>query len=126
MNRILLIEDNELNLDLTVRYLEHFAYEVRTATDGVAGLELAITEHADVDLILLDMNLPEMDGWEVARRLKAHEATKSIPVVALTAHAMVGDREKTLAAGCDEYASKPVDFQSLLQKIQNLISKAAV
>lgn len=124
MTRILLIEDNDVNLELMVRYLELFEYEIATACDGPAGLAMAEAERERLDLILLDMNLPEMDGWEVARRLKASEATKSLPIVAVTAHAMVGDREKALSAGCDDYASKPINFQLLMNKIQTLVAQA--
>ena len=90
---------------------------------GKAGLTKARTERTEIDLVLLDMNLPEMDGWEVARQLKADESTRSLPVIAVTAHAMVGDREKGLLAGCDEYVTKPLDFTVLLKKIESLLCK---
>ena len=123
MPRILLIEDYEANRDLVSRYLGLFDYEVVVASDGQAGLTKARLERSEIDLVLLDMNLPQMDGWEVARRLKADESTRSLPVIAVTAHAMVGDREKGLSAGCDEYITKPLDFTALLEKIESLISK---
>jgi CheY-like chemotaxis protein len=123
MPRILLIEDFVANQDLIARYLNLFNYEVVLASDGPAGLERARVERAEIDLVLLDMTLPEMDGWEVARRLKADEATQTLPVIAVTAHAMVGDREKGLLAGCDEYITKPLDFTVLLDKIESLLCK---
>ena len=123
MPRILLIEDLDANQDLIARYLGLFDYEVVAASDGPTGLKKARLERSEIDLVLLDMNLPEMDGWEVARRLKADESTRSLPVVAVTAHAMVGDREKGLSAGCDEYITKPVDFTLLLDKIESLLCK---
>ncbi len=122
--KILLIEDNEPNRDLISRYLEIFGYEVTVARDGYDGLQKARADCGSFDLILMDMSLPEMDGWEVARRLKADETTRSLPVIAITAHAMVQDREKALEAGCDEYATKPIDFQNLFSKIESLLSKA--
>jgi two-component system, cell cycle response regulator DivK len=120
MPRILLIEDNHVNQDLISRYLELFNYEIVVAGDGQGGLETARREASTLDVILMDMDLPVMDGWEVARRLKADEATRALPVIALTAHAMKGDREKALAAGCDEYATKPIDFNELFDKIESL------
>lgn len=116
---ILLVEDNEMNRDMLSRRLARRGYRVRIAADGREGWEAASTG-APADLILLDMSLPEMDGWEVARRLKANPATRHIPVIALTAHAMTGDREKALAAGCDDYDTKPVDLARLLSKIESL------
>jgi CheY-like chemotaxis protein len=123
MPRILLIEDFDANQDLIARYLNLFSYEVILASDGPVGLEKARQERSEIDLVLLDMNLPEMDGWEVARRLKADEATRTLPLIAVTAHAMVGDREKGLLAGCDEYITKPLDFTALLDKIESLLCK---
>ena len=116
---ILLVEDNEMNRDMLSRRLARRGYRVRLAADGREGW-LAALSGAPLDLILLDMSLPEMDGWEVARRLKADPATSAIPVIALTAHAMTGDREKALAAGCDDYDTKPVDLARLLAKIEGL------
>jgi CheY-like chemotaxis protein len=123
MRRILLIEDLDANQDLISRYLHLFDYEVVAASDGQAGLAKARLERSEIDLVLLDMNLPQMDGWEVARQLKADESTRSLPVIAVTAHAMVGDREKGLLAGCDEYVTKPLDFNVLLEKIESLLCK---
>ncbi len=123
MPRILLIEDLDANQDLISRYLSLFDYEVVATSDGQAGLTKARLERSKFDLILLDMNLPQMDGWEVARQLKSDESTRSLPVVAVTAHAMVGDRERALSAGCDEYVTKPLDFTNLLEKIESLLCK---
>ncbi len=119
MTRILLVEDNEMNRDMLSRRLKRKGFEVLIAEDGRAGVDLATTERPD--LILLDMSLPVMDGWEAAGHLKANPQTQEIPVVALTAHAMEGDREKALAAGCDDYDTKPVNFSGLLEKIKSLL-----
>ena len=119
MAKILLVEDNEMNRDMLSRRLLKKGFEVVMAFDGQKGLEMASSETPDI--ILLDMSLPIMDGWEVARNLKADGALKSIPVIALTAHAMAGDREKTLEAGCDEYDTKPIEFKRLLGKINDMI-----
>ncbi len=121
MAKILIVEDNELNLDMLTRRLERKGYEVISALDGEQGLCMAAEEHPD--LILMDMSLPGMDGWEATKHIKADPVIKSIPVIALTAHAMVGDREKSLKAGCDDYDTKPVEFSRLLQKIENFLSK---
>jgi CheY-like chemotaxis protein len=121
MPRILLVEDNELNRDMLVRRLQHRGFQVCTAGDGPQGLALARTQMPD--LILLDMSLPEMDGWEVARRLKGDADTQSIPVIALTAHAMSGDREAALDAGCEDYDTKPVDLERLLGKMTSLFGR---
>ena len=123
MPRILLVEDNEMNRDMLSRRLQRKGYEVLEAIDGQAALEMAQTTAPD--LILLDLSLPAMDGWEVARRLKADAQARRIPIIALTAHAIVGDREKALAAGCDEYDTKPIDLPRLLSKIQALIPGAS-
>jgi CheY-like chemotaxis protein len=123
MTRILLIEDVDANQDLISRYLSLFDYDVVTASDGPSGLKTARLERSHLDLVLLDMNLPEMDGWEVVRQLKADESTRELPVIAVTAHAMIGDREKGLSAGCDEYITKPLDFNDLLDKIESLLCK---
>ncbi len=123
MAKILIVEDNELNLDMLVRRLVRKGYEVVSAVDGEQGLSMATTEHPD--LILMDMSLPGMDGWEATRQIKADPAIQSIPVIALTAHAMVGDREKALRAGCDDYDTKPVEFQRLLEKMENLLIKVS-
>src|SRR4029078_7122730 len=111
----------DANRDLISRYLNLFNYDVVTASDGQSGLTKARLEGSEIDLVLLDMNLPQMDGWEVARQLKADESTQSLPVIAVTAHAMVGDREKGLSAGCDEYVTKPLDFTVLLETIELLL-----
>jgi CheY-like chemotaxis protein len=122
MAKILLVEDNEMNRDMLSRRLQRKGHEVLLAADGMQGILMA-ESHAP-DLILLDMSLPVIDGWEAARRLKASEATKDVPVIALTAHAMSGDREKALAAGCDDYDTKPVDFAQLLVKIQAMLDRS--
>lgn len=123
MPRLLLVEDNEMNRDMLSRRLSRRGYEVEVAVDGGQAVEKAASQP---DLILLDMSLPVMDGWTVATKLKAEEGTRSIPIIALTAHAMVGDREKALAAGCDDYETKPiVDFPRLLDKIATLIQSGA-
>jgi CheY-like chemotaxis protein len=119
MPRLLLVEDNEETRDGLSRYLRRKGYEVLTAVDGRQGLEAARAERPD--LVLMDMSLPVLDGWEATRQLKADPQTRHIPVIALTAHAMAGDREKALAAGCDEYDTKPVEFTRLLGQIQGLL-----
>ena len=118
--RLLLVEDHEEIWDFLSRRLTRRGYEVSVATDGEAGLLKARTERPDV--MLLDMNLPLMDGWTVARTLKASPDTKAIPIIALTAHAMSGDKEKALEAGCDDYHAKPVDFSRLLTQIDALFA----
>jgi two-component system, cell cycle response regulator DivK len=122
MPRILLVEDNEMNRDMLSRRLIRKGYEVIIAEDGQQGVDLAAT--AAPDLILMDLSLPVIDGWEATRRLKAADATKAIPVIALTAHAMVGSRERALAAGCEDFDTKPVDFPRLLGKIEALLQRA--
>jgi two-component system, cell cycle response regulator DivK len=119
MTRILLVEDNEMNRDMLSRRLERKGYAVVMAEDGAAGVALARAETPD--LILMDMSLPVLDGWEATRRLKADPATRAIPVIALTAHAMAEDREKALAAGCDDYDTKPIELARLLDKIARLV-----
>jgi CheY-like chemotaxis protein len=119
MARLLLVEDNELNRDMLSRRLGRAGHEVRIAVDGAAGLAAARSE--PVDLILLDLALPVMDGWEVARRLKADPGTAAIPVIALTAHAMPDEKARALAAGCDAYDTKPVDLPRLLAHITALL-----
>ena len=121
MPKILLVEDNELNRDMLSRRLERRGYQVIIAVDGAQGLAMAQSEAPD--LILMDMSLPVLDGWEAARRLKAAPETKAIPIIGLTAHAMLGDREKAIEAGCDDYDTKPVEFQRLLEKIDALLGK---
>ena len=119
MPRILLVEDQELNRDMLSRRLKKRGYEVSIAVDGAEGVEKARSESPD--LILMDMSLPVMDGWEATRTLKADEATRSIPVVALTAHAMSTDRERALAAGCDAYETKPVELPRLIETMEKLL-----
>lgn len=120
MPKILLVEDQEMNRDMLSRRLTKRGYDVAIAVDGAEGLAMAGSETPD--LILMDMSLPVMDGWEATRRIKADEATRHIPVVALTAHAMSTDREKALEAGCDGYETKPVELPKLLQTIEDLLA----
>jgi len=115
MLKILLVEDNEMNRDMLSRRLSRRGYEVVIATDGQEGMDLAASSAPDV--ILMDMSLPVMDGWEATKRIKADPATAAIPIIALTAHAMSGDREQALAAGCDDYDTKPIELDRLLGKI---------
>jgi CheY-like chemotaxis protein len=122
MAKILLVEDNEMNRDMLSRRLERRGHDVITAGDGRAGIELA--KSVQPDLILMDMSLPEIDGWEATRRLKAEEDTRRLPVIALTAHAMSADRDRALAAGCDDYDTKPVEMARLLAKMGALLNKA--
>ena len=119
---ILVVEDNEANRDLVSRYLQMLDFRVLQAENGLQCLELARTQGPD--LILMDMSLPILDGWEATRQVKANPATKAIPVIALTAHAMVQDKEKALAAGCDEFDTKPVELPRLLEKIKALLPPA--
>jgi CheY-like chemotaxis protein len=121
--RILLVEDNEMNRDMLSRRLRKRGFDVRLAVDGREGIRMATTEAPD--LILMDLSLPEIDGWEATRVLKASPRTGGIPVIALTAHAMVRDRDRALEAGCDDYDSKPVDLPRLLGKIQALLVRSA-
>jgi two-component system cell cycle response regulator DivK len=116
MPKILLVEDNEMNRDMLSRRLTRNGFEVVIAVDGQQGVALATSERPDV--ILMDMSLPVMDGWEATRRVKADPATRAIPVIALTANAMVEDREKAMAAGCDDFDTKPVELPRLLEKIR--------
>ena len=118
--KILIIEDNELNLDMLTRRLERKGFSVISAVDGLSGIEKANKEKPE--LIIMDLSLPILDGWDAAKKLKADHATKSIPIIALTAHAMKGDRQKALNAGCDEYDTKPVVFDRLLEKIGKVTS----
>jgi CheY-like chemotaxis protein len=121
MAKILLVEDNEMNRDMLSRRLERRGYQVAIAVDGEQGVAVARSEAPD--LILMDMSLPVLNGWEAARQLKAASETQAIPIIALTAHAMVGDREKAIEVGCDDYDTKPVEFQRLLEKIEVLLGK---
>ena len=123
MPKILLVEDNEMNRDMLFRRLKRKGYDVDIAVDGAEGVEKSISEKPD--LILMDMSLPVLDGWQATTQIKANSETEEIPVIAMTAHAMAGDREKCLAAGCDEYDTKPVEFPRLLDKIQKLLSNKA-
>nr|WP_281431786.1 MULTISPECIES: response regulator [unclassified Methylocystis] len=119
----MLVEDNEMNRDMLSRRLRRNGYEVVIAIDGQQGVDMAAAESPD--LILMDMSLPVIDGWEAARRVRENEATRRIPVIALTAHAMAGDREKAIEAGCDDYDTKPVEITRLLGKITALIQSGA-
>jgi two-component system cell cycle response regulator DivK len=123
MAKILLIEDNEMNRDMLSRRLIRNGHEVSIAIDGQQGADMAMSQLPD--LILMDMSLPVIDGWEATRRIKANEATRKIPVIALTAHAMAGDREKAVEAGCDDYDTKPVEISRLLGKIAALLAGKA-
>jgi CheY-like chemotaxis protein len=121
--KILLVEDNEMNRDMLSRRLERRGYQVVIAVDGVEGVRMAQAEAPA--LILMDMSLPVLDGWEATRQIKAAPATGDIPIIALTAHAMSGDREKAIEAGCDDFDTKPVDLPRLLAKIEALLGGAA-
>ncbi len=123
MARILLVEDNGMNRDMLSRRLIRSGYEVSIAVDGQQGADLAMSQLPD--LILMDMSLPVIDGWEATRQIKANDATRKIPVIALTAHAMAGDREKAIEAGCDDYDTKPVEITRLLGKIAALLATKA-
>ena len=121
MAKILLVEDNEMNRDMLSRRLQRKGFEVAMATDGRQGVEMA--QAGVYDLILMDMSLPEVDGWEATRQLRAVPATQSVPIIALTAHAMAGDRDKAMEAGCDDYDTKPIELERLLGKIQTLLDR---
>ncbi len=123
MPKILLVEDNEMNRDMLSRRLERKGYEVAIAVDGAEGVEKA--KSGEFDLVLMDMSLPEIDGWEATRQVRAHPGAEKLPIIALTAHAMAGDREKALEAGCDDYDTKPVEFKRLLGKIEALLNADA-
>jgi len=123
MPKILLVEDNEDNRDMLSRRLARKGYDVAVAVDGGDGVAKAASEAPD--LILMDMSLPVLDGWEATRRIKAGAATSAIPIIALTAHAMSGDREKAVKAGCDDYDTKPIDLPRLLEKISVLLAESA-
>jgi two-component system cell cycle response regulator DivK len=116
---LLIVEDNEMNRDMLSRRLQRRGYEILIATDGAEGL--AATRELSPDLVLMDMSLPVIDGWEATRQLKAQPEFKAIPIIALTAHAMSGDREKALEAGCDDYDTKPIELPRLLGKIEALL-----
>jgi CheY-like chemotaxis protein len=121
MPRLLLVEDNEMNRDMLSRRLERRGYSVLLAIDGAQGVALALSDLPD--LILMDMSLPVVNGWDATKDLKSRSGTRSIPVIGLTAHAMAGDLEKAMAAGCDDYDTKPIDFKRLLAKIDALLQK---
>ena len=120
MPRILMVEDNEENRDALSRRLQRRGFEVLMAFDGVEGVAMAKAERPD--LILMDMNMPKLDGWEATRQIKADPATAALPVIGLTAHAMTGDRERAIAAGCTDYHTKPVEFPRLLSQIEAILS----
>ncbi len=124
MAKLLLVEDNEMNRDMLSRRLVRKGYDVTVAIDGRKGLEAA--RSGGFDLVLMDLSLPEVDGWEVTRRLKADPGSARLLIIALTAHAMSGDRERALEAGCDDYETKPVEFPRLLSKIEALLSTKAL
>jgi two-component system, cell cycle response regulator DivK len=123
VTKILLVEDNEMNRDMLSRRLLRRGYEVVIAVDGGEGMTMAQT--VTPDIILMDMSLPVVDGWEATRQLKAAGATQGIPIIALTAHAMSGDREKAMEAGCDDYDTKPIEFARLIEKIETLLAQKA-
>lgn len=123
MAKLLLVEDNEMNRDMLSRRLTRRGYQVAIAVDGAEGVEMARTERPD--LVLMDLSLPVIDGWEATRRIKAAQGTGHLPVIGLTAHAMAGDREKALEAGCDDYDTKPIELDRLLQKIEALLTRGA-
>jgi len=124
MPKILVIEDNEMNRDMLTRRLERRGYDVIVSADGEEGISKVQSDRPD--LVLMDMDLPILNGWEATRRLKAAKETQAIPIIALTAHAMAGDREKALEAGCDDYDTKPVEFARLVNKIEAQLAKPEV
>ena len=119
MVKILLVEDNNINRDMMVRRLQRLGYDMVIAIDGQQAID--VTRSEKPDLILMDMSLPVIDGWEATRQIKSDPISKAIPIVGLTAHAMIGDREQALKAGCDDYATKPVDFEKLIESINRLV-----
>jgi two-component system, cell cycle response regulator DivK len=123
MTKVLLVEDNEMNRDMLSRRLTRRGFEVVFAVNGKDGVDLAKSEKPDI--ILMDMSLPVMDGWEATRYVKSDAATRAVPVIGLTAHAMSGDREKALEAGCDDYDTKPVEFDRLIEKMERLLGAKA-
>lgn len=122
MAKILLVEDNEINRDMMLRRLQRRGFTVITAVDGQQAVDLTRSEKPD--LVLMDMSLPVLDGWGATRQIKSDDAVKQIPIIGLTAHAMVGDREQALKAGCDDYATKPVDFEKLIELMNRLLPKS--
>jgi two-component system, cell cycle response regulator DivK len=123
MAKLVLVEDNEMNRDMLSRRLIRRGYQVAIAVDGAQGVAMAQSEKPD--LVVMDLSLPVLDGWEATRRIKAGADTKHLPVIGLTAHAMAGDREKALEAGCDDYDTKPIDFERLIGKIESLLPNGA-
>ena len=123
MTKVLYVEDNEDNVYMLSRRLKRRGYEVIVAEDGARGVELALTESPTI--ILMDLSLPVMDGWEASRRLKENDKTRAIPIIALSAHTLGGEREKALAAGCDDYDTKPVEFARLVRKMEAILGKSA-
>jgi CheY-like chemotaxis protein len=124
MPRILVVEDNEENRDAMVRRLQRRGFDVLTAPDGKVGVEKTKSEKPD--LVLMDMNMPELDGWEATRQIKADTATQAVPVIAITAHAMQGDRERALSVGCSDYHTKPVEFSKLMGQIEAILQNKGV
>ena len=122
MAKILLVEDNEINRDMMLRRLQRRGFTVLTAVDGQLAVDLTRSEKPD--LVLMDMSLPVLDGWGATRQIKSDDAVKYIPIIGLTAHAMVGDREQALKAGCDDYATKPVEFEKLVEMMNRLLAKS--
>jgi CheY-like chemotaxis protein len=123
MAKVLLVEDNEMNRDMLSRRLMRQGFEVVVAVDGQAGVDAARAGRPDI--VLMDMSLPVLDGWEATRLLKSQDETRAIPVIALTAHAMAGDRQQALDAGCDDYDTKPIELPRLLEKMRRLLGEAA-
>ncbi len=123
MTKILLVEDNEMNRDMLTRRLERKGFSIETASDGEEALQMIAKSIPD--LVLMDMNLPIRNGWSTCRELRAHQTTQSLPVIALTAHAMAGDEQKALDSGCNDYATKPIDFPLLLAKINKLLATSS-
>jgi len=119
MTKVLVVEDNEMNRDMLSRRLTRRGFQVIFAVDGQQGVDLALSERPDI--ILMDMSLPIIDGWEATRRVKSDDATRGVPVIGLTAHAMAGDREKAIEAGCDDYDTKPVELERLIGKMERLL-----
>lgn len=121
MTRVLIVEDNAINREILTRRLERRGYEVRLATNGLEAIEQA--KLTAPDIILMDLNMPIMDGWEATRRIKQDAATQGIPVLCVTAHALIDDRQRGMAAGCDEYETKPIEFERIVEKIERLIRR---
>lgn len=122
MTTLLIVEDNEMNRDMLSRRLQRRGYDILIATDGAEGLAAARERHPD--LVLMDMSLPVIDGWEATRQLKSQETTRKIPIIALTAHAMSGDRQRAVDAGCDDFDTKPIELARLLEKIERCLERA--